>query len=140
MQHSIMSSLPADANTILEHLPVGVALFEVHTWRLLTANAAYESLLDPVWQQGQAIGHQLSEFFPQAEASGVIALFHQVAQKGTPSQMELSVFSSALLPHDTYWNCALRQVVLLKPCWSFKILPRRSALSSKKRVLCDGKP
>lgn len=101
------SSLPADAHTILEHLPVGVALFEVHSWRLLAANAAYESLLDPVWQKGQAIGHQLSEFFPQAEASDVVTLFRQVAQKRTPAQLELSVFPSALPPHNTYWTWAL---------------------------------
>jgi PAS domain S-box-containing protein len=110
MQHSTTTSPPADAGTILEHLPVGVALFEAHSLRLLTANAAYQSLLDPAWQQGRAIGHPLTEFFPQAEASGVVALFRQVVESGIPSKLDLSVVCLPLAPHATSWAWALSPI------------------------------
>src|SRR5438552_167228 len=109
MQRSTMPSPSSGAETIFEHLPVGVALFEAHSLRLVMANASYQDLLDQTWQQGRAIGHPLTDFFPQAESSGVTALFRQVAATGHPLHQDLSA-SWATDGSTAYWNWTLSPI------------------------------
>lgn len=97
------------AEMMLAHLPVGVALFDARDLRLLQANPCFHASLDPEWQQGQAIGHSLTEFLPRAEHSGSIALFRQVAATGIPYQTE-AYASSAFARGLTYWDWSLNPI------------------------------
>jgi len=55
MQTEQETGLGAYARLILEHQPVATALFDAKEFCLLAANPAYQSLLSPQLQHGQAI-------------------------------------------------------------------------------------
>lgn len=98
------------AETILQHMPVGAALYDAQYWRLLAANPRFLSYLDtfvePCWQQGRAIGQCITELNIQAQSSSVIDIFRAVSQSGQAQQIEaMAVFT----PQGTltYWNWTL---------------------------------
>ncbi len=78
--------------SIFKHMPVGVALFDVHDFRLLAVNDHYETFIDPEWRQGRAIGHPATDWAPrwisEQEAQDVLAIFRQVVETGTPYRVE----------------------------------------------------
>ncbi len=93
--------------TMLEQIPVGVALFDASTFQLLDASPSFHALLDPNWQQGQAIGHSLTEFLSQMELSDSDAIFQQVVETGIAYQSDASVTFSS---NHTYWNWSVKPV------------------------------
>src|SRR4051812_41045043 len=106
MQIGYDTALRAYAHLMLEHVPVGMALFDARELRLLAANPCYQSLLEPAWQNGRAIGRPLTEFLPRAQQTGVVALFRQVAQTGVACRAEASP-TSVLERGVTYWSWTL---------------------------------
>lgn len=91
---------------MIEHMPMGVALFAVQDLRLLAANTIYQSFLDPCWQGGQAIGKLLTDLFPQAESTGIASIFRIAAETST----SLRVDEYALVDSErgtTYWKATL---------------------------------
>ncbi len=78
--------------SIFKHMPVGVALFDVHDFRLLAVNDHYETFMNPEWRQGRAIGHPVTDCVPtwisEQEAQDVLAIFHHVVETGTPYSVE----------------------------------------------------
>ena len=78
------STLRTYAHLMLEHVPIGMALFDACDLRLLAANAWYHSLHPPEWQQGRALGHPLTEIQPEvlrgAKVSEIIAIFRKVVE------------------------------------------------------------
>src|SRR5437588_9450548 len=79
------STLRTYAHLMLEHVPIGMALFDACDLRLLAANAWYHSLHPPEWQQGRALGHPFTEIQPDvlrgAKGSEIIAIFRTVVEK-----------------------------------------------------------
>ena len=74
------TALRTYAHLMLEHVPVGMALFNARDLRLLAANTRYHSFLELTWQHGHAIGHPLTEVLPQTECSEITAIFRRVAE------------------------------------------------------------
>src|SRR5579859_2466698 len=81
-------TLQTYAHLMLEHLPGGVALFDVCDWCLLAANAQYHALQEPAWQDGRALGHTLMEILPQELCPRMLAVFHRVAQTRVACHLE----------------------------------------------------
>lgn len=97
-------------STMLEHMPIGVALFDSQDLRLLAANSHFhnliDTLVDPTWKNGRTIGHSIIEYLPEAEETGVVAIFRRVAKTGIPystGDFAFSGFESGI----TYWNWTL---------------------------------
>lgn len=98
---------------MLQHMPVGVALYEADSLRLLSANALFhkytETFLDARWREGRIIGHPLQDWFPEEELAPILAAFHTVAESGVSYQS--GAYPIHLPPHGTtYWNWALEAV------------------------------
>jgi len=69
--------------TILNYMPVGVALYDAHSLCLLDANSLFHSFLNPHWQDGRAVGHSITDWFPKLESSDAVNLLRTVASTGT---------------------------------------------------------
>ncbi|QBD79717.1 PAS domain-containing protein [Ktedonosporobacter rubrisoli] len=101
--------LSSYADLILDHLPLGIALFDAHDLRLLSANTAYQAFLEPAWQQGHALGYTLDKFLPQqatADANDFfnIAVFRRVVASG---QKYHARSNYSLARGNTYWDWTL---------------------------------
>src|SRR5437764_9443404 len=107
MDSQIHTKINDYTSSMLEHMPVGVALFDVEDLRLLAANTLFHTFMDtcfdPCWKNGWAIGHSLTDYLPRAEESGVATIFRRVAETGIPyraGEFAFSGFESGI----TYWN------------------------------------
>ncbi len=96
--------------TMLEHMPIGVALFDSQDLGLLAANTLFhtfiDTFLDPTWKNGRAIGHSIIEYLPKAKETGVVAIFRRVAKTGIPYSAGEFAFSGCERG-ITYWNWTL---------------------------------
>ncbi len=103
------TALRTYAHLMLEHVPVGTALFDARDLRLLAANSRYHSFLEPTWQHGDAIGHLLTEVLPQTERSEIVAIFRRVVETGVVYRAEEY---AASVPGGgvTYWNWTLEPI------------------------------
>jgi len=100
------SPLRTYGHLMLEHLPVGIALFDARDLRLLAANARYHVLHEPVWQHGHALGQTLAELVPEAECPAITAIFQKVAQTGMAYYGEEDA-CTALARGGTSWSWTL---------------------------------
>ena len=103
------TALRTYAHLMLEHVPVGMALFNARDLRLLAANTRYHSFLELTWQHGHAIGHPLTEVLPQTECSEITAIFRRVAETGVGYRTE-EYATSVPGRGVTYWNCTLEPI------------------------------
>ena len=98
------------ADVVLEHLPIGVAVYDVQEFRLLEANtlflASVEALLDPCWLNGRVISHPLAEFGAQLHPLCSIDVFQSVVASGKACRGEALPLST-LRGSLTYWNWTL---------------------------------
>src|SRR6266853_3410788 len=98
---------------MLEHLPIGVALFDAQDLCLLAANALFKIFLDtflePQWRNGQVFGHPFPEWLPGAESTGMISIFRTVAETGIAYRAGEYLFP-AFKSGITYWNWTLDPV------------------------------
>ena len=92
-----------DTDLIFERMPVGVAIFDADNFHLRRANNMYLSSLDAVWQNGQALDRPISDWLPDAEANGILALFSNVVVTGNPYRASEYAFPS-FERGMTYWN------------------------------------
>jgi PAS domain S-box-containing protein len=104
------SILQSYAPLIVEHLPVGVALFDARNLHMVATNRRYPTLLNSKWQQGRAIGHHLTEVLPAnvpvEEVSALVEVFRRVAETGESYHYEEYAFPST--GHGmTYWDWKL---------------------------------
>lgn len=93
------------ADMMLEHMPVGVALFEAETLRLLTADTRFQAFLGPCWQEGKAIGQLLLDWIPETHIPSITAIFRSVAETDIPYRGEEYPFHKE--QSITYWNWML---------------------------------
>jgi PAS domain S-box-containing protein len=98
------------AEMMLEHMPVGAAIYDVQDWRLLEANPRFLAYLDtclkPHWQHGCAIGHPVTELDIQLQTASIVEIFRSVGQSGIPYRgdaMAIYTAQGAL----TFWNWTL---------------------------------
>ncbi len=98
------------ADTILEYMPVGVALYDVQDFCLLEANALFlsrlDDFLDPCWQHGKVVGHTLTEFGASLHSFANTNIFRVVAETGK-TYRENGVAISTLQGQLTLWNWTL---------------------------------
>ncbi len=82
---------------MLEQAPVGMALFTVQDFRLLAANALYQTFLIthfiPSWKPGEAVGHSFTDWLPEAEAAVHTTIFRAVAETGVGSHTGTYIFA-----------------------------------------------
>jgi len=104
----------AYSSAIFKHMPIGVALFDVHDFRLLTLNPRFESFLEPAWQQGRAIGHSLTEWIPawvpDTEVRYLLDILQQVKSEGVPHQTEERSVTNVEEGTTSYWSWTLEPV------------------------------
>ena len=96
-----------NTDLIFEHMPVCVALFDTQHFLLLRANAMFHSILDPVWQNGEALEHTVSDWLPEADANGILAIYRNVIATGIPYQASEFLYPS-FERGITYWNWILK--------------------------------
>ncbi|HLI06464.1 MAG TPA: ATP-binding protein [Ktedonobacteraceae bacterium] len=101
------------ADIMLQHIPVGVALYEADSLHLLSANASFhrymDTFLDPRWQGGKAIGHALQEWMPDTELASILTVFQRVAETGSPYRSdEYALYFPA--HGTTYWRWTLEAI------------------------------
>jgi len=98
---------------MLEHMPLGVALYDAQDLRLLTANALMltflDANLDPSWRNGRTIGHPVTDWLPEAIAPGLVAICRVVAETGTTYCIDEYTFDSPGRG-TTYWKWTLDPV------------------------------
>ena len=104
------STLQSYAPLIVEHLPVGVALFDARNLHMVATNRRYPALLNTKWQQGQVVGHHLTEVLPAnvpvEEVSALVEVFRRVAETGEPYHYKEYAFPSTGRGM-TYWDWKL---------------------------------
>ncbi len=104
----------AYSSAIFKHMPIGVALFDVQDFRLLTTNPRFESFLESAWQQGRAIGHPLVEWIPawvpDTEVQYLLDVFQKVKSEGVPHQTEERSVTHIGGDATTYWSWTLEPV------------------------------
>lgn len=114
MGSNIIARMHPYAHTILEHMPVRVALYDAQNLCLLDANTRYlqalDRFLEPELRGCKAIGHCMIEWTPKGSSSDFIAIFRQVAETGKPYHGE----EVAAATHEgliTYWNFAIEPIL-----------------------------
>jgi len=104
----------AYSSAIFKHMPIGVALFDVHDLRLLITNSRFESFLEPAWQQGRAIGHPLIEWVPgwvpDTEVQYLLDVFQKVKSEGVPHRAEERSVTHVGEGTTSYWSWTLEPV------------------------------
>ncbi len=95
---------------ILDHIPIGTALLDAKSLRLLRANNLFLALLDKYvtscWQHGEALDHTLLEFLPR---SRLVELFWQVARTGTPFEAKERTFPE-VDGGKSFWNWKVKPI------------------------------
>src|SRR6266568_2877501 len=109
MQIPQQTALGAYAQLMLEHQPVGTALLEAHSLRLLAANTCYQSFLPPQWQQGGAIGHLITEVVPGIEQTDLLAICQHVRETGLSCCREAYAFAAGS-GEMRYWDWTLTPI------------------------------
>lgn len=94
--------------SMVEHAPAGLALFNGRTGTIMWHNRAYAELLDERWHQRSLVGLPLGEIVPDAEAAGINALHNAVATGATYRfpEFEFAGFARGM----TYFNWSLSPV------------------------------
>lgn len=113
MESKTRTRLEQYADIILEHLPVGVALYDAGSLRLLSANALFHTFMDtflePRWHGGRALGHTVQEWLPEGEVSPILTIFHRTAETGTPYKSD--EYTMYFPGHGTtYWRWTLEAI------------------------------
>src|SRR5579884_1208600 len=111
-EHDI--ALQTYAHLMLEHLPVGTALFSADDLRLLAANTFYHSLHKSEWRDGCVLGYTLPEIlaevpFPAEAIDKIVAIFRRVVE----TEVDFRVDAYAITGPTrgvTYWDWALRPI------------------------------
>jgi PAS domain S-box-containing protein len=92
--------------TVVEHAPAGIAIYDGETCRVKWANPTYKERLDEPYRSMDIVGRRLQEILPGAEKSGVVDIFRNVAKTGIPHfdpEQELV----GLAKGTTYWRWSL---------------------------------
>ena len=92
--------------TVVEHAPAGIAIYDGETCRVKWANPTYRERLDEPYRSMEIVGRRLQEIFPGAEEAGVVEVFRRVAATGVPHfepERELVGLSKG----TTYWHWSL---------------------------------
>lgn len=92
--------------TVVEHAPAGIAIYDGETYRVKWANPTYRERLDEPYRNMDIIGRRLQEILPGAEKSGLVETFRKVALTGVPHfepEQELVGFTKG----TTYWRWSL---------------------------------
>lgn len=111
-EHDI--ALQTYAHIMLEHLPVGTALFSADDLRLLAANSFYHSLHKPRWQDGCVLGYTLPEIlaevpFPAEAIDKIVTIFRRVVETGVDFRVDAYAITGPTRGM-TYWDWALRPI------------------------------
>jgi len=92
--------------TVVEHAPAGIAIYDSQTCRVKWANPTYRERLDEPYRSMEIVGRRLQEIFPGAEEAGVVDAFRRVAATGVP-HFEPEQELVGLLKGTTYWRWSL---------------------------------
>lgn len=94
---------------MLEHIYVGVAVFDARDFRMLEANKVFYDFSKRFGQdpekKKQLIGQRLSDHNPILKVMGVDEIFRSVVETGTPYRARELPYPSS--NGDTYWNWGL---------------------------------
>jgi PAS domain S-box-containing protein len=96
------------ANLMLQHVPVGLALFDARDLRLLTANAYYRRLYQDSSESSQEA--TLASGLPESERAKLIAIFRTVIDTGVAFRADAYAITE-LHRGTTYWNWELTPIM-----------------------------
>jgi PAS domain S-box-containing protein len=111
-EHDI--ALQTYARLMLEHLPVGTALFDADDLRLLAANTIYHALHKPEWRDGSVLGYTLPEIlaevpFPADAIDKIVVIFRRVVETGVHFRVNAYAITGPTRG-VTYWDWALEPI------------------------------
>jgi len=111
-EHDI--ALQTYARLMLEHLPVGTALFGADDLRLLAANIGFHSFLYPTWRDRRALGYTLPEIlaevpFPAEVIDKIVAIFRRVVETGVDFRVDAYAITGPTRG-VTYWDWVLEPI------------------------------
>ncbi len=92
--------------TIMENAPVGIAILDGGDLTARWVNGFYRQFLDEPYRSMDLAGVRVQEFIPRFEESGLLEIFRQAAETGTP-------YTDPEYPHIgfergvTYWRWSL---------------------------------
>ena len=92
--------------TVVEHAPAGIAIYDGESFRVKWANPTYRERLDEPYRSIGIVGRRLQEILPGAEESGIVEIFRKVASSGVPhfeAERELARSGKG----TTYWRWSL---------------------------------
>ncbi|WP_165423196.1 ATP-binding protein [Ktedonosporobacter rubrisoli] len=98
------------ANVMIEHMPIGIAIYDAQEFRLLEANALFlaslNTFLDLHWHNEQIIGRSITEFGSWLFPLGISDIFYSVAETGQPYRAE-EMAAYTIQGQLTFWNWTL---------------------------------
>ncbi len=101
------------ANMMLEHVSIGLAIYDASNFNLLDANPLYmqmlEAFLSEDWRGGKALGHSLYEWGEIARNFGVIEQFQSIAASGKTMYIQ-EYFLPNQQQEMTYWNSTIQAI------------------------------
>ena len=92
--------------TVVEHAPAGIAIYDGESFRVRWANPKYRERLDEPYRNMEIVGRRLQEILPGAEKSGIVEVFKKVAATGIP-HFEPEQELVGLARGTTFWQWSL---------------------------------
>lgn len=96
------------ANIMLQHVSVGMALFDAHDLCLLTANAYYHQLFQDI--AGSPMATMLADGLPEPERAKIFAIFRTVIDTGVAFRADAYAVTGPRRG-TTYWNWELAPIM-----------------------------
>jgi PAS domain S-box-containing protein len=99
------------ADLMLEHTPVGIAIYDAHDLRLLESNALFMQVIDELCPscERRGAGRTAECWMPEAREMGIVDIFRNVAQTGISYRGQEFAFPSPKRG-VTYWNWSVDAV------------------------------
>lgn len=97
---------------LFDHAPAGLALFDAQPpYQVLESNLVYQHIWPQPFRDQGLVGHHLTDFIPDAEKSGIMAIFREVAQTGEGQTFYDFPFDGLLSERGrTWWDWELSPI------------------------------
>ena len=96
-------------DAMLKHMPIGVAIYDAQSLRLIDANELFHTFLNPHWRNGRAMGHAVTDWFPEKVRKEAEDILRAVAETGTPFHTD-AYEVIAVDRGITYWDVTITPI------------------------------
>jgi PAS domain S-box-containing protein len=101
-----------EMQTLFDNIPAGLVLFDaVSPFRVLIHNRYYQELFAEPFRSRGMTGLNITQYAPDVEASGIMAVFDEAVRTGKPRSM-LDFSYNAHPPQESWFNWYLAPVII----------------------------